>query len=519
MKLAAWIPGAEFLAYLAINLAVHLWLAHAQPGFDSHGHREKTDSTFYGQIAEYEATKNIWPQHWWENLWPLNYWESVQKINPAYAVAILPKILMLVAGSWWASLLVISNACLVWASWQLLVAILQPEEKGFWLTVARYFFLLNPWTVYLNTQISKEVWVLLALCLVLRGSLASPCGTPAASRRVLALVVGFAILFWMRGWAQTLALTVILPLLLLFSCKATQSKGEKNRWENVLVGLTLLGLLVLIKMTTSQSSFTIGCRIFYDNRPVENLSSKAVGELDPDPSRWSRVFGISNVEPFALQRGSELQRGTSYLDPMILRTLAWNYHPFLPRALENIPANLSVFRAGFLSTPGSSNFARNIPNSTAGFLGTLPQAVWDGVLLPWQDFIFAREIQPKKVGIVCLGFFIPTMALILAALTLVFLRKKIPLQAWAMAAFSLWGMALYGFIILNLGSLVRIRHPLWMIFVGVLALCLGRFRSHSSARSFAAGNRAGTLPLRPIPSGITVDGKPSLTSQKHNVPP
>lgn len=489
------------LLYLVLHLGVYFLLSHGVPGFDRRGLRLGTDSIFLANIVEYEANKNAYPSDWLEYVWPWNYWETVQKISSAYAMTIPGKWLHIVLGPGWRLGMTMLNAAVIWCAWSLLSPILFTGKKGRWYQAAKLWFLLNPLTVYLNTQISKEGPVLLALVLILQACNLPQGGTKRFWSGIGLFSMGLGLLLWLRGWEQTGAFAFILvPCLLIRVC---QSFKKKAAWQPKVHFMGCLLLLVgLLLLAATQRVNIRHFAIYYGELPAAEARLKTGVGLEMGQEKWTRkkISEGKRANPVKrFETGSEIffnsseMVGENPFGPAIFfnppETVAgnrWICATWLPKVLDVQIANLTARRAGFLSTPGVANFTRPIPHHFLGALLCSPRAFADGALLPVQDFLTSKNVGNRILGWLLLPVFLATLLLMLFFLANLAAQKCAPSSMTVLClVVSSWGLFLYGYVVLNLGTLVRLRHPFWVLMVTALMAAAQWFRDRQGQHPVA----------------------------------
>lgn len=501
------------LAYLALHLGLYFALAHSVPGFDHRGLRLGTDSIYLADIAEYEAQKNPRPENWLENFWPWNYWEPVQVANPAYSVAALPKILILLCGGAWRPCQVLLHAACIWFLWLLLSHCLIPGVHNLWSKAARIFFLLNPITVYLNLQISKEIPVLASLLALLFGLTVSSSSGQRLWVGGIAFSAGLFIFLWIRGFAQTAAfLGILVPILGIYLIHAVV---KKSHWQKkIYFGFLTLAFCGFLSWGLRQKKEAQAFIITYRGTVLEQVPKEHLAHPDPDPSLWGREKALSASQPlltlsqpilfnidmnpnYAMsQVGSE---GSFSSSKALEQRFQWRTTPGIPEFVDNQAARLSILRLGFRNTLGSTRFFREIPGHFGAFCLQIPQALLDGLLLPVVDFLSVPNTSQQRFGLLCLPWALLTAFLILLFVRLIIKQGFFALQFGPAFALSLWGLMLYGYVVLNLGALVRLRNPFWVLFISSLLTGLASYQDRRKRQ--ACPGSSGQSSINPPPWG------------------
>jgi len=413
-------------------------------------------------------------------------------------VAAFSKILILVCGKFWRVSQVLLYAALTWCLCGLLSQALIPGIKNIWSQAGKLFFLLNPLSLYLNTQMSKEVPVLAGLILLLFAINTHPSSSRKILAKSFAFGIGLIVFLWIRGQAQMAAfLSLLLPILFASGFRSF-FKGARLR-EVCLSGVFGVILASTLFWCLRQNQPIEEFEILYENVPLEQIPKQNWSHLDPDPFLWLRQEAkatVCNIHLPDHPRPVFFKFEGSYdvvgLDDAKANSptekFVWNFTPRIPSLIDEQAARLTLLRLGFLNTPGLTRFDRPLPKSLAEFLWQVPQAILDGMFLPVFGFLKSANAGQSQAGLLCLPALVLTAGMILLFVADIFRRgASLPAVFFSTLAFSGWGLFLYGYVIMNLGALLRLRHPFWVLFVS--ALFMGLAHLHHRGNAPLATNR------------------------------
>ena len=468
------------LLYIILNLAIHFWFAHGAKGFDSLGHRIGTDSVFLANVARFEAQQNASPFYWWENFWPLNYWEPIQKVSPVNALAIPGKIFLIMTGPAWKIMGVIPNASMTWLAWFLLVCVLGTNPRSVWAQVtAGIFFLCNPLSLYLNTQISKEIPILLASATHLYSIFSQVHNVFGMVKNLVLFSLGALAVLWIRGGAQSLALLVV-PGTILLAIAAWIIKDDPQLHRYTCL-LAQMGFLFVFAWAVHQQKLQlVEMPITYKGQPFLK-GGDLYKELDMNPQLWTRgsIRNSTRVSDDLEEnkQSTETTPALSQIENLKIVTSrktmhndGWERQKIIPFILDNQVQKLCFFRKGFQNTPAATLIERPRPKNVFEALACLPQAAIDGIFLPLIDLLFSQDQVRKKAGLVFAPFFFLTLTCLALFCHQLFQQRGLSAPAIAILVFCGWNLILYGFVLLNAGTLLRIRHPYWVILITTLIL-------------------------------------------------
>jgi hypothetical protein len=133
---------------------------------------------------------------------------------------------------------------------------------------------------------------------------------------------------------------------------------------------------------------------------------------------------------------------------------------------------ISVRREKFISTRddegyrAGSDIDTNVRfNSRSEVLSYLPRAAAIGLFAPFPNMWFAEGALVGKAGRLLSGAEMLLTYILTALAAICVWQRRTQLAVWLLAATAILGAAALGLIVVNIGSLYRLRYPFWILIV------------------------------------------------------
>jgi hypothetical protein len=171
---------------------------------------------------------------------------------------------------------------------------------------------------------------------------------------------------------------------------------------------------------------------------------------------------MRSPKPISAQRLNDYRRNQ---DPSVLGILKWTREEFIRESLQKSGSMIDA----------EVNFSNH-----SDIIKYIPRALEIGYLAPFPTLWFTPGYNVGLSGRLLSGVEM-SLTYIIAALACVFIwRRRRRLDAWLMFLTTTIGVLALGMVVVNLGTLYRMRYPFWILMVIMAAGTLNSLRREKS---------------------------------------